>query len=389
MGIVLVGILAAVAVVGIGRLTDQAAGASCRASADAALTAANTHLVGNSAYPTSLLELTTAVGGAAPLLVVPTGSVVSERTLVTDRWTLTMATGAPPTFTCGTTTTSGPTTTNGATTTTRAPSNDVTVAASTAGDEKNYGEAILTLTNAVPITDLTVTIAVAVTPGWTYASQYTTFWSGVVSNTHATAGGFIAYTFTSNAGQQIVAGTWKLDGQSNGTGTVHGRSGDTWTVTSTAAGVTTTLSGTFATAPAATVPTTTVGPTTTAGGTGITATPGTAGDQKYYGDHIVTLTNTTPITDLTVTISIAQTTGLTYAAQYTNFWSGTVATSHGTTVGAMTYTFTLNAGQQIVPGTWKLTAQSSGTGIVHSTSGDTWMVTGTSGGAPQTLTGTF
>ena len=53
IAIVLTGVLGAVVAVGIGRLTDQAADATCTASADAARTAVNTFYVRNSAYPTS------------------------------------------------------------------------------------------------------------------------------------------------------------------------------------------------------------------------------------------------------------------------------------------------------------------------------------------------
>ncbi|MET0324829.1 MAG: prepilin-type N-terminal cleavage/methylation domain-containing protein [Ilumatobacteraceae bacterium] len=99
IAIVLVGILSAVAVVGVGRLTDRAGAATCSASADAALTAANTFLVNNATYPATFEDLTRTTNGGAPL-VVPANATVAGRTMTLGGWRLSMSTASPPAFTC-------------------------------------------------------------------------------------------------------------------------------------------------------------------------------------------------------------------------------------------------------------------------------------------------
>jgi prepilin-type N-terminal cleavage/methylation domain-containing protein len=103
IAIVLVGILAAVAVMGVGMVSNRASTASCQASADAATTAANSYLTGHSAYPSSMTDLTASAPGAPALLYLPSGASASSRSLVTDQWTMTMSMSSPPTFTCTTT----------------------------------------------------------------------------------------------------------------------------------------------------------------------------------------------------------------------------------------------------------------------------------------------
>ena len=99
IAIVLVGILSAVAVVGIGRLTDQAATATCLASADAARTAANSYLVNNTSYPATFDDMTRPSSGGSPLAV-PANATVSGRTLTLGSWRLSMSAASPPSFTC-------------------------------------------------------------------------------------------------------------------------------------------------------------------------------------------------------------------------------------------------------------------------------------------------
>jgi hypothetical protein len=54
------------------------------------------------------------------------------------------------------------------------------------------------------------------------------------------------------------------------------------------------------------------------------------------------------------------------------------------------YTYTLGAGQTLPAGTGRVfAAQIGGTGTTHSTTGDTWSVSYTSGGVASTASGTF
>jgi hypothetical protein len=73
-----------------------------------------------------------------------------------------------------------------------------------------------------------------------------------------------------------------------------------------------------------------------------------------------------------------------------NTVGGQIAQANSSTASAITYTFTLAAGQSLPAATGRLFAmQMSGTGTSHPTAGDTYTVTYTAGGSPQTLTGTF
>jgi len=99
IAIVLVGILSAVAVVGIGSLTDKGNDSACEASLDAAKAAAVVHLASTNSYPATLTAMTT---GSTPALTLPSGVAVASSGLVTTgpSWTLTMTPGQPPTFVC-------------------------------------------------------------------------------------------------------------------------------------------------------------------------------------------------------------------------------------------------------------------------------------------------
>ncbi len=104
VAIVLVGILSAVAVVGVGRMIGQGTSAACSASRDAAQTAANVHLATNASYPSTLDDLTSAASMTLPSSVTVD---VSRRVATGEGWQLTMTPGAsagPPTFACSTTT---------------------------------------------------------------------------------------------------------------------------------------------------------------------------------------------------------------------------------------------------------------------------------------------
>ena len=99
IAIVLVGILSAVAVVGIGSLTNKGNSSACQASLDAAKAAVAVHLASTNSYPATLTAMTS---GATPALTLPSGVTVAPSGMATTgaNWTLTMTAGQPPTFAC-------------------------------------------------------------------------------------------------------------------------------------------------------------------------------------------------------------------------------------------------------------------------------------------------
>jgi hypothetical protein len=112
-------------------------------------------------------------------------------------------------------------------------------------------------------------------------------------------------------------------------------------------------------------------------------------NSAFFDDEGVKLANTGAITALTVTITVQATTGVTFSGQY-NTVGGSILQSHSSTASAITYQYTLAAGQTLSPGTgWLFDAQMGGTGTLHPTSGDTFTVTYTTGGAAFTQSGHF
>jgi endoglucanase len=137
--------------------------------------------------------------------------------------------------------------------------------------------------------------------------------------------------------------------------------------------------------------TTTVSLTITGGGdTGtVTATPVVATNSPWFNELQLRLANTGTLTALTVTVVVQRTPGVSYSGQY-NTVGGQLTQASSSTTSAITYTFTLNAGQTLGASTSRTFAvQTSGNGTLHPTSGDTWTVTYASGGASTTTTGSF
>ncbi|NJO13487.1 MAG: hypothetical protein HC872_08505 [Gammaproteobacteria bacterium] len=84
-----------------------------------------------------------------------------------------------------------------------------------------------------------------------------------------------------------------------------------------------------------------------------------------------------------------RTAGISHSGQY-NTVGGQIAQSNSSTAAAITYQFTLGAGQSMSPGSNRTFAvQTGGTGTVHPTSGDTYTLTYTTGGVQRTQSGTF
>ena len=102
VAIVVVGILTAVAIVGISSLTNDGADSACSASADAARAASVVHFTNaHGTYPASLSDLTTS---SPQEWTPPAGVTVADgaMSITTNGWTLTMTdhAGAAPTFGC-------------------------------------------------------------------------------------------------------------------------------------------------------------------------------------------------------------------------------------------------------------------------------------------------
>ncbi len=137
--------------------------------------------------------------------------------------------------------------------------------------------------------------------------------------------------------------------------------------------------------------TTTVALTVTGGGNGgtVTATPVVSTNSPWFNELQLQLANTGTLTALTVTIVVQRTSGVSYSGMY-NTVGGQIAHTNSSTTGAITYTFTLAAGQTLPAATGRTFAvQTSGNGTLHPTSGDTYTVTYTSGGQSFTTSGTF
>jgi hypothetical protein len=130
-------------------------------------------------------------------------------------------------------------------------------------------------------------------------------------------------------------------------------------------------------------------PTATGGDGGVTATTVVAANGPWYNDEHVNLANTAPLTALSVTIVIQRTTGVSFSGQY-NTIGGQILQSNSSTSSTISYQFTLASGQTLGRGSgWIFAAQSSGSGTAHPTSGDTFTVSYTTGGASFSQTGHF
>jgi endo-1,4-beta-xylanase len=126
------------------------------------------------------------------------------------------------------------------------------------------------------------------------------------------------------------------------------------------------------------------------GGTGgVTITPAINANSPWFNEQVIRLNNTGTITALSVTIVIQRTTGVGFNGIY-NTVGGQILQSNTVTAATITYQFTLAAGQTMGPGTNRtFAAQTSGSGTIHPTSGDTYTVTYTTGGVSFTQTGHF
>jgi uncharacterized membrane protein len=143
------------------------------------------------------------------------------------------------------------------------------------------------------------------------------------------------------------------------------------------------------TATGATPQTTSISLTVNPVGGVVTVTPLVNQNQPYFNEEAVRLDNTATLTAASVTIVIQRTTGVSFSGMY-NTVGGQFAQTNSSTAAAITYQWTLGAGQTLPASTNRLfAAQAGGTGTPHPVSGDTWTVTYTTGGQTFTQSGTF
>jgi xyloglucan-specific exo-beta-1,4-glucanase len=125
------------------------------------------------------------------------------------------------------------------------------------------------------------------------------------------------------------------------------------------------------------------------GNGGVTPTAVVTSASPWFNEEQLRLDNTGTLTALTVTIVVQRTTGISFSNQY-NTVGGQITQASSSTAAAVTYTFTLAAGQTLPMGNGRtFAAQTSGTGTAHPTAGDTFTVTYTTGGTTFTQSGHF
>src|SRR5262245_5971520 len=103
-----------------------------------------------------------------------------------------------------------------------------------------FNEEDVRVNNTATLTALTLTIVVQRTTGVSFNGMYNTV-GGQIQQSNVSTSATITYTFTLASGQTVTAGTGRLfAAQTGGSGTAHPTAGDTFTVTATSGGTTTT-----------------------------------------------------------------------------------------------------------------------------------------------------
>ncbi|HEV7605826.1 MAG TPA: cellulase family glycosylhydrolase, partial [Steroidobacteraceae bacterium] len=246
----------------------------------------------------------------------------------------------------------------------------------------------------VTVTGGGVTRTIAVTQSGTTASTFTVSAPGTAAVTRgANTTATLTISRTSFTGSVVLTASGLPSGVTasfNPASTTANSSTLTLTASSTATLGTAnvTVTGTSG----STVRTATIALTVNAagGGTGsATATGVVTSSSGWFTEEQLRLDNTASITALSITIVVQRTTGVSASGQY-NTVGGTIAQSSTSTASAITYVFTLSSGQTLAPATNRAFAvQMGGTGTVHASSGDTYVVNYTSGGQNFTLNGHF
>lgn len=270
--IAVLGVIAAVVVFALGGVRAQSAVAACNANAKSVETAVAAYNAETGGTPPATADLLTegptpylrsfpsspdysiSIVGGEVMVAIPVGATpVAYDTANpcgnagTSGETSTTTTPPPSTTTTSSpaaTSTTVPATTTTTTTVNPDPDNGVTVAAGETSID-SVDQDVLTLTNSSSISVLSITIGVATT-GVTNKSQGNTFASGTLQQSSKTSGGVTTYTSTLKAKKSVPAGsTETVFVQFKDSGGLHQSSGDTWSVTSTSDGLTSTIVGTF------------------------------------------------------------------------------------------------------------------------------------------------
>jgi mannan endo-1,4-beta-mannosidase len=206
------------------------------------------------------------------------------------------------------------------------------------------------------------------TSAWSAAATAASLIVNVTANLSWTVGDDQAW-LSSSAASGSGNGSFTLSVTAN-----TGATARTGTVTVTGGGITRTIAVTQA--------------AQSAGGT-VTASGAVTSSSGWFSEEQVRVNNTASITALTVTITVQRTAGVNASGQY-NTVGGQIAQSSSCSSNVCTYLYTLNSGQTLAPGTGRsFAAQMSGNGTVHATSGDTFTVAGTAGGASFSVQGGF
>jgi uncharacterized repeat protein (TIGR03803 family) len=119
-----------------------------------------------------------------------------------------------------------------------------------------------------------------------------------------------------------------------------------------------------------------------------TATTRVPVNTGFFTEEDVVLTTPVGITALTLTITVQITPGLRFTGMYQTVF-GQITQSHVTGPTTITYTFVLQPGNTIPPGTFTFAAQMGSNGVTHDVHGDSFALTYTAGGQSFTQTGTF
>jgi len=120
-----------------------------------------------------------------------------------------------------------------------------------------------------------------------------------------------------------------------------------------------------------------------------TVTTGTSDiTNQWYLEEDVKLSSTASITALNLTVNLAKTSGARYSGMY-NTLGGSIVMGHSDTGSILVYTFSLQPGATLNPGSSQFATQMGLSGTAHATTGDTWTLTYTSGGTTYTKSGGF
>jgi chitin-binding protein len=134
---------------------------------------------------------------------------------------------------------------NQANATPQAPAAGVVITPAVTANSPWFGEQQVRVTSTAPVTALSITIVIQRTAGVAFSGQYNTVGGQIVQSNSSTASA-VTYQFGLAPGQTLSPGSGRVfAAQRGGTGSAHPTAGDTWTVTYTSGGVTTTQSGTF------------------------------------------------------------------------------------------------------------------------------------------------